>query len=265
MTPRLLVRAAMRLSMLLASGFAASAALAQSNIHRMVFEASTDNEQSWSSRADVQPGQEVLIRMRMQLLNPTTDIIGFAGMTYQPTLSNWHPESSDQAVIYRPPRDFPPYDNGVPGRIFPFRSVGMGSASASGQLTTFNDPGNILRISGATTATTPTTNLAWGLNSTQLTRQLGGTSFAAGTDVVVFKYAVTLGDSGQERTLVAGAPLAYIHNQRATWFRTENGSNSLLYTLTAEDIVPAEIHVIPAPASALLGLLALVPRRRRRA
>lgn len=263
MTPRMLVLAAMRHSTLLASGFAASAALAQSNIHRMVFETSTDNEQSWSSRADVQPGQEVLIRIRMQLLNPTTDIIGFGGMTYQPTLSNWHPESSDQAVIYRPPRDFPPYDNGVPGRMFPFSSIGMGSASASGQLTTFNDPGNILRISGANTATTPTTNLAWGLNSSQLTRQLGGTNFAAGMDVVVFKYAVTLGDSGQERTLVNGAPLAYIQNQRATWFRNDNGSSSLFITLSTDSIIPAEIHVIPSPASALLGLLALGPRRRR--
>lgn len=230
---------------------------AQSNISRIILEVSTDRR-NWFSRVDALPGAEITVRVRMQLLNPEPGILGLGGATYQPALSNW-----DAGRDERRPFTDPDPGSFFYGRVFPFASVGQGSSSASGLLTSFNDPGGVLRFAGAN-CVTMTTNLSWGVNSAQLTQQLGGTNFVGGTDVVVFRYGVALGDTGAERTLVASVPLAGVQNTRMTWFRTAIGTNSLLAPLTIDNIIPAEIHVIPSPAAFVPLVLALLAPRRKR-
>lgn len=247
-------------SLLILAGACALASQVRAQTSRLIFDVSSDDQQTWSQRAEVQPGQQVIFRIRMQLLNPTTDILGFGGMTYQPTISNWRPLFDTLPDLSEVIRDFPPYDQH--GRLSPFNSVGQGSSSASGQITTFVDPGNILRIAGAN-CTSITTNLVWGVNSAQLTAQLAGTRFVSGTDVTVFKTAITLGNSGEERTLILNAPMEGIRGPTATWFRTPNGTNSFVYRMTPNDIVPAEIHVIPTPG-VLTCLAAIAFRTRQR-
>jgi hypothetical protein len=244
----------------LAAGFAFGAtAFAQSGIGHIVFEVSADEQQTWSSRVDVAPGAHVVVRVRMQLLDASTGIVGFGGCTYQPTLSNWYPENGDEVDIDGWTGEIPPYTPYFYGRVFPFGGIG-GSPPPTGALTRLNDIGHLLRIYQL--GLSPFFGPA--VNSAQLTRQLGGTNFVGGTDVVVMRYGFTLGDTGQERTLVTGVPLPPDQNSRMTWFTTENGSNSFFYTLASADIINAEINVIPAPrVLALLLTLSITPRRRR--
>lgn len=244
----------------LAAGFAFGApALGQSGIGHIVFEVSADEQQTWSSRVDVAPGAHVVVRVRMQLLNASTDIIGFGGCTYQPNLSNWYPENGDEVDIDGWSGEIPPYRPSFRGRISPFTSYGS-PPSPIGDLSRLNDVGHMLRIYQL--GVPPNFPLA--VNSAQLTRQLGGTNFVGGTDVVVMKYAFTLGNTGQERTLVTGVPLSSTQNSRMTWFTRDNGTALFLYTPTPDDIINAEIKVIPAPGVLIaLGTLAVAPRRRR--
>jgi hypothetical protein len=239
-----------------------SVALARQNTPRIISEVSTEPALGWNAALTVAPGTRVYIRTRIRLDNPEAQVIGLGGITCQPTLSGWQDGSDALYIPFCIPDPFCPPEE-YNGRRFPFSSVGMGSGSASGLLRTFVDPGGTLRWAGANN-TTMTTNPAWGVHMSQLTPQLGGTNFVGGTDVATFHYSVVVGDTGAERTLIASVPLAGIQNARTTWFRTTNGSNSLLAPITADGIVSAEIHVIPAPASIVPFALSLFAMRRRR-
>jgi hypothetical protein len=248
----------------------AGSASAQTTRGTMLFEArasaSYDPDALFTGGAiTARPGDYVTVRVRMLLDSPET-VLGFGGCTYQPRLSNFLADLGDEfdpIAINNPPD--PPIHSWR--RIFPFSSVGQGSASASGLLTTFIDPGNTLRFAGAN-AVTPTLNLAWGVNSAQLTRSIGGTGFWAGPDPVVFQYVIRLSSTNdQPRELIADAPLRWIQNSRQTWFRNVDGTDSLLYTLTEADIIPVSIQVIPAPPAfsiAVMAAVAFTPRRSRR-
>jgi uncharacterized protein (TIGR03382 family) len=241
----------------------ASSAFAQSGTSQLVFETSLDGTTWAGGTRDIVVGAtptRVEVRVRAVLQNPS-GIIGFAGLTFQPTLTNWTAAdsrvaftTSDGSGTTNAPGNF--------GRIFPFSGSGMRSDSASGLLTSFVDGGNTLRFAGAN-AVTATTNRAWGVASNQLTQNIAGTNFAPGTDVVIFKYGVDISGSA-ERTLVASVPLDNINLTRMTWYTTPAGG-SFQAPMTQAQVINAGIHVVPTPASlALLGLGGLVIGRRRR-
>lgn len=246
------------------------AAMANAQSTRLVFEVSNDSGATWGSNVTVNPGATVHVRTRVQLVNAGTNtVLGLAGITFQPTLTNF--KAADARVAF---------DNEATGagtsenpqtntgRILPFASAGMGPASASGVLTSHRDPGEILRFAGAN-ATGPipggaSNNLAHGVNSAQTPRSIGGTNFREGTDVVVFRYAITINDA-TVRDLVAGINQGAVQNNRGSWYRTDAGTGSLLATMG--ESLAATIHVaeVPAPgALALLGLGGMVAARRRR-
>lgn len=252
---------------LVAAAGMASASLGQNT--RLIFEVSaTDAPGSYSSSLDRNPGEMAFVRVRAVLVNPTTanNNHGLAGVTFQPVLSNWNAAGGDVRNPFTNDADGSGTADvqGSTGRIIPFASAGQGPASASGLLTSFNDPGNVLRFAGSK-ATTITTNLAWGVGSAQQPRNLIGTLYNPGQDVVIFKYKITLGGDPSVRTLVASVAVSAIANARGTWYTQDNGLNSTLAPVTDNLIQSASINVVPTPASlALIGLGGLIAGRRRR-
>jgi len=252
-----------------AAGLAATASAQNTGV---IFEGSTDGGATWTGGSISTPsaGGTVLVRARVVLNNAGTNtVLGLAGITFQPKLTNWSGSdvrnpftSADGSGVSEEPQT-------NTGRILPFASSGMGSGSASGLLTSIVDGGNTLRFAGAN-AVTQTTNLAWGVSSGQVPQNLANppSSFRTGTDVVVFRYSVTLaGGAATDRTLTATVDLAAILQSRGSWYRQASGAGSLLATTTAQDIVGLNITVpgVPAPgALALVGLGGLAMARRRR-
>lgn len=240
---------------------ACSVALGQSNT-QVIFEASRDGGLTWSDRVEALPGENILVHARIRYVSAdTSTVFGLAGITFQPKLTNWNPandlrlpfSTTDGTAV---PREQP----GALGRVYPFASSGMGSTSAAGLLTSHVDAGNTLRFAGAN-AVTATTNLAWGVSSGQLPRQLNPTGFRTETDIVVFRYGVNLGGESP-RDLLATVARTDIVGQRASWYLI---IDSRLAPVRDEDILPATIHYIPTPATLLALLCAIAtPRRTRR-
>lgn len=236
------------------------ASLARAQNTQLVFQASADAGQSWHDRVDVVPGTNVIIRLRVRLINlGTNTVLGLAGITLQPTLSNWN-AATDTRRPFLTESDgsgVPEFPESNLGRIFPFASAGMSTHAASGVLTSHVDPGNILRFAGAN-CITPSTNLAWGVGLGQIPTLLG---IREGIDMVVFRYGVRVaGDA--ERTLMASVNVSDILQQRANWYRNLGGAGNLFAPI-GDNVVPATIHVIPAPAALPFLLLTLAASRRR--
>ncbi len=249
----------------------AGSAAAQSTHVRL--EASLDPSAGWSSTVAAMPGDTVHVRVRMALEDGTA--LGMAGVTYQPTLSNWG--AGDERLAFT----FPGLDgsgwptsetayNGthVPaspptntGRIFPFGASGQTLTSGSGLLTSFVDPGNTLRFAGSKAAAAEPW---WGIASSQLQPSLGGTNFVTSLDVVIFRYAVRLGPASSPREMVATVPVNHMSLGRCVWYTTPNGLNSLRANVSAID--DATITVAPSPGPLAVGVLSLAivrPGRRR--
>lgn len=242
----------------------ATGTIARAQTTSLIFEASRDFGVSWHTDLDALPNDVIVVQVRVGL-SGTSTVLGLAGVTFQPTLTNWN--SGDSVLPFDVPCDFPPFCDTPPGRVWPFSSSGMNSASASGILTSHLDPGNVLRFAGAN-AVTPTTNLAWGVSCGQVPLSIGGTNFRAGTDPVIFRYGVRLSPTNPDpRDLLASVPVQYIVQQRGSWYRTNAGTQSLLAPITNDTITPATIHVVPSPFSAvpLLALPIFASRRRRSA
>lgn len=244
-----------------AAGLAASA---QAQNTRLVFETSL-NGTDWSANVNAPAtGGQVHVRIRAVFDAAGTSFtsMGFGGITFQPTLSNFRAGDARDAFTI----NLAPGDTGN-GRRYPFSSVGQISSSASGELTTFVDGGTTLRFAGSK-VTTPPGTLSWGLNSAQSPQSLNATGYNSSLDVVIFKYSVTLGaNSTTDRVLTASAPLAFINNARGTWFTTAAGTGPVQAAITEGTIAAGTITqpAVPTPASlALLGLGGLVAGRRRR-
>ncbi len=255
------------------------AAAANAQATNVVFEASSDNGATWGAAREVSPGATVLVRARIQLSGSTS--LGLAGITFQPRVTNWSAGDVRNAFTFpgldgagAPTSETAYNGQHVPGgtatntgRIFPFGSSGQTPTSASGLLTSFVDGGNTLRFAGSKN-TTAATNAAWGVSSSQLTQNLGGTNFNTSLDVVVFRFSITVDAANTaDRHLLATLPSGAtpdVNLGRASWYMTANGLNSLNANIGT--ITPADIHVlVPAPgALALLGLGGLIAGRRRR-
>lgn len=267
------------------SGFvlcAGTAIPAHGQITRIINEVSTDGGLTWSSHVDAAPGSRVDVRIRVALQGATA--LGFGGINFRPTLSNWRSSSGDTHIPFSfPGLSSSPTDGslGTPttetsfegrhvhdvpvstGRMFPFGAAGMFESSATGLPTAFNDPGNVLRISGFNYD--PTLHPAAGVLIGQWPQDFSGTHFNSSLDVVVFKYAVMLGSESSTRTLSATVPLTSITNRRASWLLNESGGSSIQYGATASSIASATITV-PTPNALCLAPWAwflVRPRRRR--
>jgi hypothetical protein len=242
-----------RVELALASALLATPALAQvTHIH---LEASTDLGATWSSAVAAEPGREVSVRIRVRLDSAGTTMtsVGLAGLIYQPVVQGW--SENDRSL----PFDHAPPANGMGyGRVYPYTSVAQGPGSSSGELTTFHN-GTTLRIAGANSVT-PTTDLRWGLTSTQSPQSLNPTGFSTSLDVVVFRFGVIAG-AGGARALRADVPLAWINNVRATWF------TSLIHPMeaavTPDSVHPAEIWIVPSPCVWSCAVVMLAGSRRR--
>lgn len=250
-----------------AAGLAATAS-AQDN-SRVIFESSRDNGVTWNggnSNYAANPGDTVNLLVRARItLTGTSTTLGLAGITFQPKLTGWGATDVRNAFTSADGSGVAEEPQTNTGRIFPFASSGMGPASASGLLTSHVDGGSTLRFAGAN-AVTQTTNNAWGVSSGQVPQSIGGSNFRGGTDVVVFRYSVSLAVGAADRDLSALVDLSAIVGTRTSWYRTPAGTGSLLVTLAAADIAANNIHIsVPAPgALALLGLGGLAVARRRR-
>lgn len=251
----------------LALASAAGLAHAQSPASRITFEGSTDLGVTWfnapSAPRGVLPGTTLLVRVRVDLPDAAvTTVLGLSGCTFQPTLSGWSPADVRLPFTNLDGTGVPEEPQTGLGRILPFASSGMGSASASGLLTSFVDGGNTLRFAGAH-CVTPTTNLSWGVATGQAPPSIAGTDFRFGSDVVVFRYGVVLnGPIG--RTYQATVDLSTIVGGRAGWHRQYAFSEGILAPVG--EIVPLNIEIaIPSPSTlALLIAMPLARRSRRR-
>jgi len=157
---------------------------------RLIFEAQNVTQGGgWSSAVSANIGDVVQVRLRAQLINNTATVLGLAGVTLQPTLSNFI--ASDSTDFNDGQNGFTDdgngthtgtYDStgnpsrgvqaadGLNGRMDPFWTGGpMTTAAPSGLLSSFRDAGNSLRFAGST-AGNPLTNLAFGVGLAQLNR-----------------------------------------------------------------------------------------------
>lgn len=243
----------------------ATSAIAQNT--QITFEGSYDQGQTWHGGVmPYSPGNTLEVRARISLVNAGTNtVLGLAGITFMPTLTNFFPSQGDTVLPFSSSDG-----SGVPenpqsnlGRILPFSSSGMGPASASGLLTHFIDPGNILRFAGAND--NPDRSTRYGVSSGQVPLSIAPTSFRTGTDAVVFRYAVQLESAAVAGEWIASVNLNTILAARGSWYRTPAGTGSLLAPVTQETIVPLRI-VIPQPGPLALAIffsMARASRRRR--
>ncbi len=244
------------------------AALAQHT--RVLCEVSDNYGSTWRDTLSVWPGQRVDVRVRFELVDVPAGltVLGFAGATYQPTLTNWRPVLGDTRSLFSFPgldqgcgptfetaydgrhiRDFP----GMTGRVAPFGPGGQGAGSSCGVLTHFVDPTNALRFAGSKN-TTPNTNPAWGVASAQQPQNLAQTNFVASLNVAVFKYAVTLAPrTTAPRQLVASVPRQWISGGITKWYLNALGTSVLNLSVRDEDIVPATILVHERCPGDLIG------------
>lgn len=236
----------------LAGVVATPVALAQQTTIR--FEVSTDYGDMWQDSIRVIAGQRVDVRMRVELTTPPVGqtVLGLSGMGSQAILSNWFPVFGDARIPFtfqgpnapECPCTEPAYNGrhvydglGVTGRIFPYGSARQDDSSSSGLLTSFNDPENQLRFAGSKWVS-HTTSTQRGVNTAQNPRTLA-TYFNPAHYTTVFKYAITVGRSTQERTMIAS--VMQLSGGTIKWYLNETGTSVLNSTSIA--IVPAEVIV----------------------
>lgn len=250
-----------------AASIVAPARLARAQTTSVIYDVAVNpqSESDWRSSVSVEPGTTVYVRMRVRLNGATA--LGLAGMTHQPTLDNWRAENGDSLV----PFTMPGLNNACPpgpttetefvgrhvfpepqtntGRMFPF-----GAPGSFGHIpfTSHVDPGNVLRFAQSK-ATTPTINTAWGVTSSQLTHALNGPCFVAGSEVVLFRFGVTLSASDASARVLSPGNAAISQN-RSTWWMNAAGTQTL--NAPMGEIVNATITVVPSPGP--LGLFACV-------
>lgn len=227
----------------------AGTAHAQLPATNLIFEGSTDNGQTWFGGNRTFPSTpDLLVRVRVQLVNYSLPILGLATVTFQPKVIGWrstdivHPFSSpDGTGVAEEPQT-------NTGRILPFASSNMSTSSACGLLTTHLDAPSTLRFAGAN-AVTQTTNVAWGVSCGQVPLDLGGTNFRRGLDVVVFRFRVTLDQSDPlSRSVSFTTDASSVVQGRATWSQTTFG-DGVLVPVTQSSISPLTLFPLPAPGS----------------
>lgn len=232
---------------ILAAAFAGTTH-AQTPSTNVIFEGSTDNGQTWTGGNMVFPSTpDLLVRVRVQLVNYTLPILGLATVTFQPKAIGWrftdivHPFSTpDGTGVAEEPQT-------NTGRILPFASSNMSTSSTCGLLTTHFDAPSTLRFAGAN-AVTQTTNLAWGVSCGQVPLDLGGTNFRRGLDVVVFRFRVALDQSDPLNRVVSfTTDASSVVQGQASWYRTV--FDGVPVPVTQSSVLPLNLFPVPVPGS----------------
>jgi hypothetical protein len=270
----------------------AAAANAQTGNTVLDLQVSADGV-NWSDSITVAPGTPVQMRARVSLVGATA--LGFSGMNFQPTVSNWTAADALAPFAATGSNSTTPAgsvldQSGFPaagaeasfyGRIRPF---GAPNVQASNMMRGHLDSGGtLLRV--AQNGTTNPIGSGSGVNNVNGSggipiSQSTGTfnpppTFQAGTtNVVILKLGINLSSAAVNRDLTVDAPTGGIslygpnNDVRAgNWLQGYNPDHgSPIGNYAAAQVDGAVIHIlVPTPASlALLGLGGLVAGRRRR-
>ncbi|MBS0195209.1 MAG: hypothetical protein JSR77_00465 [Planctomycetes bacterium] len=266
------------------------ASLATADTSRLDMQVSTDGV-TWSNNVNVAPGATVLVRGKVSFIQTgTATPVGFASLTWQPTLSNWvagtdvlnafadRGNNTNGGSVSDTAGTAGPF-----GRISPFGATGPTSTDPYRGHTQTAAGVNYLRIArttitnwagdGPTTGTSASNNFN-GSGGLACVQKSSGNVGAADppfqgsiTDVVLFKFSVTVAAPGT-RTLTVDAPLAGMSRntttgaREAAWF--SSGSDNF-GGIKAEVAVNTATISVPTPGGlAALGLGGLVAVRRRR-
>jgi Immunoglobulin I-set domain len=224
---------------------------------RLEVEASTDNV-VWSANGmAASAGATLYFRIKATKVGPTA-VAGFASLAFQPVFE-WPPGQS-QAFTVLPLTNAETGlgaapNSGVPanlGRMQPFSLPSMSAASAPGLLTSFTGVWNgrsILRYSGSRN-TSPTTNLAWGVQSGQASPAASGTNFNSQGSVVLFRFGVAFSAAagGFYWVDVPHQLIASADAPAARWFTSGSGAGSPRpFLVDAAETRPFFVYVGPNP------------------
>ncbi len=280
------------LAFAVASGLASAWAHGEVNT-RLEYQVSPALAETWSSSINAQPGDSIDIRIRASYIG-SQQPLGLGAIMYQPTVSNWDNAGASRDTMAAialgngdaatsGPYGSVPDAPGLYGRIFGFarthNSGGDGNTVPAdvGHQQVHNGV-SYLRIAKSNTT-------AWRAGSSSATGSGGidtaqwSPGFRPGTalpfdtrltDIVVFKFNITLSADTDLRTLIATTPqelLSYwdsgFTQARSRWVaNTTEVSGSIRGEYL---VLPATINVVPAPgALGVAAVAALVGVRRRR-
>ncbi|MGD9790392.1 MAG: hypothetical protein AB7Q00_00945 [Phycisphaerales bacterium] len=261
-------------ALVLSAGIAASANAASTNL---VFEASVNGGAYATGLQVVQPGDQVRVQMRVQLSNVAdangaavsmTATGGLSGIAGFVNAANWADES---LAAWSPTQgQLPTFDYPVGG---PGAYTGD-PATALGRVAPFGSAGALENPTSNVSGGTLTLGNTFGPGGIMSIGQLGGPQsldenfdnfFVQGLDVVVFRFAFSVGSAGlTDRTIDVG--MSNILNNRGIWYRSAASATAVQNVLMGSiSNAQLQIQAIPTPASlALLGLGGLVAGRRRR-
>jgi hypothetical protein len=245
----------------------------------------------WSTAITVEPGTTVEFRALVSYTG-TVPVFGFFSGAFQPTVSNWRPES-DTLQPFRTTGGGPTggvaANSGEYGRINPFADPGISSSNALRGHTN-NVVGGIryLRIAQNNATNWAGVGAQFGTSQANNFSGSGGVAVAqrapfllpagqpgfepANFDVELTRFAFTPGSTGTIREMEVGTPAESILKADATdnvrafvWFNQVNARPTDT-AYGAVTILPANVTVIPAPGVlAGLGLAGVLACRRRRA
>lgn len=261
------------------------AALSCGSVTTLAFETSTDGN-NWSSTLAAAPGERVLVRVlaSYQQLTPGPAPMGLASAYFQPTISNWAAgrdvmlpfassgtNSTGGAVADLPGRDAPL------GRISPFAATGPAANDAYVAHEQAVIGISYVRIARASAPQWP---LPWNSG--------GGTTGGAGSvvasqravvnalpseggfnfnliNIVVMKFAFTLGQSSARSLVISAPPQSLLNNWQtgvpeAAWYASETDTFGQIRS--SVHIMSATVRVVPSPGTFCLLMFAL-PRRGR--
>ncbi|MFA6045488.1 MAG: hypothetical protein WC718_10925 [Phycisphaerales bacterium] len=281
------------------------ASVAQASDTTIKYEVSTDGL-NWSTSKDAQPGSTVQVRARV-VWTGATQVFGLTQVTFQPVISGW---TSDDSLITNPttpgglgvgpvggartvPIGTVPDAPGAYGRITPFGAFAtntstflrghLGSGTASGLLRIARaDVTNWVGVGPTSGGSAAANN--WSGNGGVAVGQIApavriptDADANLGTDVVVFKFAFTVGAPPGDfvRTMGIGTSLDGIGRETSTlnglyghhfavWFLSSTAIQGTRFydSVSAES---AYVNVVPAPAALIsIGLLAGTFTRRAR-
>jgi hypothetical protein len=284
----------MRLAFLAAltavAGVAASSLAIQNT--RLEYQVSGSNAETWSSSINAHAGDSIDVRVRVSYTG-TAAPLGLGDINFQPTVSHWWSASPadtftpvangyGDALPAQTPHGWVIDTPGAYGRIFGFARQGAAPGDTANFLVgmvNLHGATNYLRIAHANVTDWQSgvgINGSGGVDSAQFSPLVRPTTAPAFdnrlTNIVVFKFKITLSSTPTARDLVIDTPAELFGNYNSTtgerqaiWYGAANESSGSIRggVLT----VPATIHeAIPSPgilAVAGAGGLVALPRRRR--